>query len=109
TDMAGNYSYISTDGLIVDNKAPVEEMIAPEITLKPEQPINGLYNGDVKVNIQIQDPLTGGTYSGLKTVSYRVLNMGVETQSGTLYSFNVEKPHQNELRQIWKGSITVNS
>lgn len=109
TDLAGNYTFISTDGLIVDDQAPLEETIAPEITVSPEQPINGFYNRDVKVDIKVTDPLVGGTYSGLKTVSYRVLNMGVETQSGTLYSFNTTNPKQEDLLQTWTGSITVNS
>lgn len=109
TDLAGNYDYISTDGLIVDDQAPVEETIAPEITIQPEQPINGLYNGNVKVNIAVYDPMVGGTYSGLKTVTYKVFNLGVETQSGTLYSFNIQNPKQEDLCQQWSGSITVDS
>lgn len=109
TDNAGNYNYISTDGLIVDDQAPIEETIAPEITVTPEQPINGLYNGDVDVDITVKDPLVGGTYSGLKTVSYKVFNMGKETQSGTLYSFNIDNPKQEDLKQVWTDKITVDS
>ncbi len=109
TDSAGNYSYISTNGLIVDSKSPVEETIAPKITVEPQQPINGLYNGDVKVDIKVMDPLTGGTYSGLKTINYKVLNMGVETQSGTLFEFKNTNPKQSELVQTWTGEIIVDS
>lgn len=109
TDNAGNYTYISTDGLIVDDQAPIEETIAPEITVKPEQPLNGFYSSDVEVDIAVKDPLVGGTYSGLKTVSYKVFNMGVETQSGTLYSFNIDNPKQDDLLQSWTGKITVDS
>ena len=109
TDLAGNYTYISTNGLIVDHAAPIEETIAPEITVEPQQPINGLYNGDVKVAIKVVDPLVGGTYSGLRTVTYKVLNMGVETQTGTLYAFENEDPKQSELLQTWTGEITVDS
>ena len=109
TDMAGNYAYISTNGLIVDHTAPMEETIAPEITVEPPQPINGFYNGDVKVTIKVVDPLVGGTYSGLKTVRYRVLNMGEETQSGTLYAFDNADPLQSDLLQTWTGEITVDS
>ncbi len=108
-DNAGNYTYISTDGLIADDNAPLEETIAPEITVNPEQPVNGIYNGNVNVDIQVTDPLVGGTYSGLKTISYRVLNMGVETQSGTLYSFSETSPKQEDLLQTWTGTITVDS
>lgn len=109
TDLAGNYRYISTDGLIVDYTAPVEEVIAPEITITPPQPINGIYNDDVKVDIEVKDPMRGGTYSGLKTVSYQVLNMGEVTQSGTLFSFDKENPTQDELEQSFSKTITVDS
>jgi hypothetical protein len=109
TDKAGNVAYISTDGMIADDTAPREEVIAPEITLSPEQPINGLYNRDVKVSIKVDDPLVGGTYSGLKTITYRVLNMGVETQNGKLYSFADANPTRDKLLKTWTGEITVDS
>ncbi|MDE5770534.1 MAG: Ig-like domain repeat protein [Ruminococcus sp.] len=108
-DMAGNTQYISTNGLIVDSEAPHEEFTAPEINITPEQKESGIYNGNVPIEIRVEDPLTGGTYSGLRTISYRVLNMGMETQSGTLYSFENELPLQNELLQTWTGEITVDS
>ncbi len=109
TDMAGNVSYLCTDGLIVDDTAPVEETIAPEITVTPQQPVNDIYNDDVKVSIRVTDPTSGGTYSGLKEVRYEVLNMGTVTQSGTLYSFTEESPSITDLRQTWTGSITVDA
>lgn len=113
TDNAGNYSYISTDGLIVDEEAPVEEVIAPEITVMPEQPINGFYNGDVKVAIKVVDPLVKGSYSGLKTVSYKVYDKAISetepTQSGILYTFETENPKQDQLLKEWSGQITVDS
>lgn len=109
TDNAGNVTYISTDGMILDDTAPREEAIAPEITTTPEQPVNGLYNRDVKVSIEVVDPTVGDTFAGLKTITYRVLNMGVETQSGTLYSFDTENPAKGDLLQTWTGEIVVNS
>ena len=109
TDNAGNYTYISTDGLIVDNTAPREESIAPEITVEPVQPVNGLYNGDVKVSIVVTDPLTGDTFAGLKKVTYRVMNLGEETQNEVLYSFDIENPTKEQLLQTWTGDITVQS
>ncbi len=109
TDMAGNYRYVHSDGLIVDHTAPSIESIAPEITIEPVQPINGLYNDDVKVSIKVEDPLTGGTYSGLKTVKYKIYNMGKETQTGTLYTFDKEYPVQADLVQSISREITVDS
>ena len=109
TDRAKNYTYLSTNGLIVDHTRPEVETLAPEITITPQQPVNGIYNGDVDVDIAVTDPLMGGTYSGLKTVTYRVLNMGEETQSGTLYLFENDDPAQSELQQSWNDRITVDS
>lgn len=109
TDYAGNYSYLSTNGLIVDHNAPMEELIAPEITIEPLEEAHDIYNGDVKIGITVTDPLVGGTYSGLRTVTYQVLNLGVETQSGTLYTFEHTDPKQSDLLQTWTGEITVDS
>ena len=109
TDLAGNYTYISTNGLIVDHNAPLEETVAPEVTVEPEQPVNGLYNGDVKVDIKVVDPLVGGTYSGLKKIWYEVKNMGEVTQTETLYEFTNNDPKQEDLLQTWTGDITVKS
>lgn len=113
TDNAGNYSYISTDGLIVDEEAPIEEVIAPEVTVMPEQPINGFYNGDVKVAVKVVDPLVKGSYSGLKKVSYKVYDKAISetkpTQSGTLYTFETKNPKQDQLLKEWTGQITVDS
>ena len=112
-DSAGNYTYLSTNGLIVDDKHPIEESIAPEITVSPEQPINGIYKGSVKVAIKVDDPLVNGTYSGLKSVRFKVFDRAVSktepTQSGVLYTFDIPDPKQSELKKTWSGKITVDS
>lgn len=112
TDYAGNYSYIGTNGLIVDDQHPVEESVAPEISVSPEKPINGIYSGDVKVSVVVDDPMVGGTYSGLKEVKYKIFdrdgkNPNAATQEGTLFSFNNTNPKQTDLVKTWKGEITV--
>lgn len=112
TDCAGNYTYVSTNGLIVDDEHPIEESVAPEITVSPVQPVNGIYNGDVKVSVRVVDPIVGGTYSGLKNVSYKIFDRDsdkpdVPTQEGNLFTFNTENPKQSDLRQIFEGEITV--
>lgn len=109
TDMAGNITYLSTNGMIVDDTAPREEVNAPTISLTPQQAASGIYSSDVKIPITVDDPLLGGTYSGLRTVSYRVLNMGQVTQSGTLFSFTNTNPYHIDLTKTWTGEITVDS
>ena len=103
TDPAGNYRYICTNGLIVDHEKPVEETIAPEITTTPiTQPLNDIYREDVTVAVKVVEPVKGDTYSGLKSVGYKVLNMGTETQNGVLYTFEVEEPTQDDLESLYE-------
>ena len=109
TDLAGNVKYLSTNGLIVDHTAPSEETLAPEVTMTQKAPVNGVYKDDVSVEIKVVDPLIGGTYSGLESVTYKVLNMGKETQTGELFAFKIQDPKQSELAQTWTGKIVVNS
>ncbi len=110
-DNAGNTTYISTDGIIVDDKLPVLEKVEPEITITPQQPVNEIYNEDVNVAVRVYDPMTGNdnVYSGLKEIRYEVLNLGSVTQQGVLYSFNVQTPTQPQLLQTWEkeDAITV--
>lgn len=109
-DKAGNITYMGTNALIVDDKAPVEKMRPPEIKITPEQTASGIYSGDVKVDIDVEDQTFGGTYSGIRTVSYRVLNMGNVTASDILYQFrDINSPKQSQLQQKWSGNIIVNS
>ncbi len=109
TDMAGNVSYLSTNGLIVDDMHPHEEFTAPNIQITPEQTESGIYNGDVRIALHVDDPLVGGTYSGLKNVSYRVLNMGAVTQDELIYSFTTPNPTQTELQRAFEAELTVRS
>lgn len=109
TDYAGNRSYICTDGAIVENTPPVVDKPAPQITITPEQPVNGFYNRDVGVDIHVIDPLSGDTFSGLKYISYKVFNMGKVTKEEELYLFDKENPIRDELQQEWDGHIVVDS
>ena len=109
-DRSGNVTYVSSDGVILDITAPDVESIAPEITVAPvQQPVNGIYNTDVTVDIKVSDPITNGTYSGLKNVHYQVLNMGNVTQEGDLYNFSYTggSPLQSQLVQQWTDQIIV--
>ena len=109
-DRSGNVTYVSSDGVILDITTPDVESIAPEITVAPvQQPVNGIYNTDVTVDIKVSDPITNGTYSGLKNVHYQVLNMGNVTQEGDLYNFSYTggSPLQSQLVQQWTDQIIV--
>ena len=108
-DYAGNTTYISTDGIIVDKENPIIESIAPEITIEPvEQPYNGFYNTDVDVTISVNDPNVGETFSGIKNIRYEVLNMGKVTQQGVLYDFSYTENETNGLGTLTVKDSTVN-
>lgn len=92
TDMAGHVTYLSTNGLVVDNKSPHEEFTAPEIVRVSGLTNNKIYNGDVSVEVSANDPAENGVYSGLKQVTYTVYNMGTQTQHDTLYSWKGNTP-----------------
>ena len=92
TDMAGNVTYLSTNGLVVDNERPHEEFTAPEIVKESGLTNNKIYNGDVPVVVSANDPVENGVYSGLKQVTYTVYNMGTQTQHDTLYSWDGNTP-----------------
>ena len=78
-DYAGNVTYISSDGVILDN-------MAPKINIGVPGTSSGVYNSDVKVSVNVQEPNPG--YSGIKEIRYEVTNLGAETQSAILYTFD---------------------
>ena len=93
TDMAGHVTYLSTNGLVVDNERPHEEFTAPELVVESGLTNNKIYNGDVPVVVSAKDPAKNGVYSGLKQVTYTVYNGTVYneedvTQQGVLYSWD---------------------
>ena len=88
TDMAGHVTYLSTNGLVVDNERPHEEFTAPELVVESGLTNNKIYNGDVPVEVSANDPAENDVYSGLKQVTYTVYNMGTQTQHDTLYRWN---------------------
>ena len=92
TDMAGHVTYLSTNGLVVDNERPHEEFTAPELVVESGLTNNKIYNGDVPVEVSANDPAKNGVYSGLKRVTYTVYNMGTQTQHDTLYSWDGNTP-----------------
>lgn len=103
TDQTGNVRYISSNGIIVDETKPVFETFSPEITITPERPVNGIYDGNVKVDVSVIDPIVGenSAYAGLREICYEVYSLGTKTQEGILYSFTEENPTKDKLLQNW--------
>ena len=108
TDYAGNVRYIRSGGAILDNKNPEVEKIEPQITITPsQQPINGIYNTDVLVDVKVNEIAVDGVYSGLKSVIYEIYNHSVSStvpsQEGTLVDFTNKTPAQSELIPDYEG------
>ena len=112
-DYAGNYDYIRTDGLIVDNELAISEFNAPLITLNNVPAENDIYAGNVRIDVAVEDPMVGGTYSGLKRVDYEIYDMTASstepTQAGGLYEFQIEDSLQSDLQKDFAGFIDVDS
>ncbi|MCD8329371.1 MAG: Ig-like domain repeat protein, partial [Lachnospiraceae bacterium] len=100
-DEAGNVTYLSSNGVVLDSTAP-----GPEITITVDDAGNGIYNGDVPFTVQVTDPIRGGTYAGLQSVSYEILCDGVVTQSG---NFDAELTPASRRVQSLTKSLTVNA
>ena len=101
TDKAGNIQYISTDGIIVDNVAPV-------VKITPTNPGwgKGVYSAadNPGFDISVTDPVVNDAYAGLKTISYTITNGTTGyVEAGTLA--NLERTSH---LQSWTGHVTIN-
>ncbi|MBE6707679.1 MAG: hypothetical protein E7578_00370 [Ruminococcaceae bacterium] len=111
-DAAGNVAYISSNGIIVDDTAPVVESIKPEVTIKPEKPINGFYKSDFTVAVKVSESNVKDVYSGLKTITYVIHDkVSDEKETGILYQFDTVAPGKDQLKTVWEDekAITVNA
>ena len=100
-DRAGNILYLSTEGAMIADKA---EPWAPDIKITTAEPSGGVYGGNVPASVSVGDPVSGGTYAGLKKVSVEVMNGGNVTQQ---YSF-----HPGEKRdrvRTFSTNVTVDA
>ncbi len=81
TDRSGNYTYISTNGFIVDDR-----MDNPIISIVTPKTLNHIYNGAVDVQITVEDPDPTGNddFSGLSSVYYEIRSNGTVTKSGNI-------------------------
>ena len=77
-DRAGNTTYISSaEGVVIDKTSPLE----PVITISIDE-AGKIFSGDVPFTITVTDPVANGTFAGLQTVEYEILNGELVTQSG---------------------------
>lgn len=121
-DRAGNVSIVRTTGIVVDNQKPIGEKNAPEIDILPQQPNdNGMYNGNVTVDLKVVDPkytgaqaTTNGHYSGLNKITYRITTTDTDAvETGTLLDLSGVTDgavfDKDQLVSSWSGKITVDA
>lgn len=101
-DKAGNVTYLNaSDGVIVDHTSPN----APTITLSGGDKI---YNSDIPFTISVTDPVSGGTYAGLQSVTYEILKDGVVTQSNS-YNYSDKTARVQSLSAAETVSAALNN
>ncbi len=118
-DNAGNDIYLSSNGIVVDNKAPGGDNYAPDVDITlPDANANGIYNEDdtVKVDFKVVEPKYKGTdsqvdtgsYSGIKEISYVIKAEDINAiEEGTFDLSNGSVKDSNNLISSWTGSITI--
>lgn len=80
TDYAGNYQFFSSDGMIADGTKPGPVVAITNLS----QSQNGIFHEDVTLQIDVEDPTVGDTYSGLEKVWYTVSAAGNVNTSETI-------------------------
>ena len=108
-DKAGNTRFVNTNRIVVDGKNPVDT-VKPQVSVKPVQPVNGIYNGAVRVAIAVTDPAEkddekNDVFSGLKEVSYQIVEEGGQKdvnayQNHVLFTGKQSRPQQNYEKTI---------
>ena len=100
TDMYGNSSYISTNGLIFEN-------VAPSITTKADEvdEFYGYYYNEINVNVDVTDMIENTTvYSGINKVDYAVYAQGVDK---AIYSGNLFNKDDNVIEYNLSKSFKI--
>ncbi len=92
-DKAGNTTYISTDGLLTDTKAPVVTY-----TVDKESNEKGFYNSDVTYKVKVEEisNVVDGSISGLQKISYKILSDNKTTKEETIYENKSETIGTND-------------
>lgn len=118
-DKAGNDVYLSSNGVIVDDKEPGGDNYSPEIDITlPEANKNGIYNEDdtVKVEFKVVEPkysgadnkVDTGIYSGIKEIKYVIKAEDINAIEEKAFDLtNGSVKDNNGLISSWTGSITI--
>ena len=105
TDRAGNIQYIGSDGIVVDNTAPV-----PTVEITPTTPKwgKGVYStrDNPGFAVKVTDPQVNGTCAGLKKITYKIVNgTNGHTETGVLADEKTLTGTSH--RQEWTGHVNI--
>lgn len=100
TDYSGNVSYIGTNGVVIDTQKPSISISTPDTE-------SGVYGSDVPVSVNVSDEHGNAVSSGIRKISYRVMNMGQLTQEGELYSYDATAGSLSDLVTKTSQSFTA--
>ena len=102
-DRAGNETYYgSEEGVVLDTAKP-----GPKITITNlSQSQNGIFNEDVQLRIDVEDPIQGDTYSGLEKVWYTVSASGNVT-SGQETVLMDNSSNRVQGNRVFSQTITI--
>lgn len=105
TDYAGNVTYI------YPTKGAVADATKPKITITEANrnaASNGIYNEDVRLHISVEDPVNGGTYSGIERIWYDVHSTGNVTNS-LERELADNSADRVQGHRTWSGDITIDA
>lgn len=71
TDHAGNVAYISSEGVLQDNKAPVISSLEICTTADAEYEGRGVYSGDISFALKLRESGTNSGIADVKAILYR--------------------------------------
>ncbi len=108
-DKAGNITYrYPANGIIEDNVGPVISLADASASS------NGIHSADATVSVNVQDPVAGDTYSGIKYVWYKIestTNQVNATPSERTAAYtlvdNSGNPVKTESQRTYNGSLVV--
>lgn len=112
TDLAGNVSWISSGGLVVDTAKPVIAAMISGNAGSQDRSVNAIDHGDVKIRIHVREPERAGVRSGLKSVSVEVLDLSRAPEEQVTQQkllFSSEKTGLRRRKKQWAGAFTVDS
>lgn len=108
-DKAGNITYFSSQGFILDAQAPGGQANGDcKITLSGELSNYGIYSGDVTAQILVEEPLRNTVhFSGIREVSYQIVCDDTVTERGQLYPGSGTTQTTDGRIGQWAGSLNI--